>query len=175
MLDSFVLNSKDYQKVEEMNNEMYNLRKYNELVSLEVIKKLENDNFDITVDQIKEYMMKFIKKNWKLILIALLVIFSLNKCTVACNRDTIINKQETEIIYKDSIIKAQSDSLKMLSIRWDENQRGQQNYQSLAIGTKQELTARIEELKNTINNLSIDNTNLKKENKQLKAHLKKYE
>lgn len=119
--------------------------------------------------------MEYIKKNWKIILIAILVIFSLNKCTVACNRDTIINKQETEIIYKDSIIKAQSDSLKMLSIRWDENQRGQQNYQSLAIGTKQELTARIEELKNTINNLSIDNANLKKENKQLKAHLKKYE
>lgn len=45
------------EKIEEMNNEMYNLRKYNELVSLEVIKKLENDNFDISVNQVKEYMM----------------------------------------------------------------------------------------------------------------------
>ena len=33
----------------------------------------------------------------------------------------------------------------------------------------------LDEVKKTINNLSIDNTNLKKENKQLKAHLKKYE
>ena len=38
--------------------------------------------------------MEYIKKNWKIILIAILVIFSLNKCTVACNRDTTINKND---------------------------------------------------------------------------------
>ena len=56
-------------------------------------------------------MMKFIKKNWKIILIVLLVIFSLNKCTVACNRSHTIDNQSTEIVKKDSIIKSKSDSL----------------------------------------------------------------
>lgn len=122
--------------------------------------------------------MKFIKKNWKIILIALLVIFSLNKCTVACNRDTKINKQQIELEKKDSIIKVQADSLKVFSIRWEENQRGQANYQNLAIGTKEELVNTISEMKNTIEfmtnkiqTLTNENVQLKKENKQLKYQL----
>ena len=122
--------------------------------------------------------MEYIKKNWKIILIVLLVVFSLNKCTVACNRDTKINKQQTELIQKDSIIKAQTDSLKAFSIRWEENQRGQANYQNLATGTKQELVNTIGEMKNTIEFmtnkiklLTTENNQLKKENKQLKNQI----
>ena len=122
--------------------------------------------------------MKFIKKNWKLIIIGLLIIFSLNKCTVACNRDTMINKQQSELIQKDSIIKVQEDSLKAFSIRWEENQKGQVNYQNLATGTKQELVNTIGEMKITIENmtnkiqtLTNENTQLKKENKQLKDQI----
>jgi len=115
--------------------------------------------------------MNFIKKNWKIILIVLLVVFSLNKCTVACNRDTKINKQQIELVKKDSIIKLQSDSLKAFAIRWDENQKGQANYQSLAIGTKQELGNIIDEMKNEIQTLTNENNKLKKENKQLKGQL----
>jgi len=122
--------------------------------------------------------MNYIKKHWKEILIVLLVVFSLNKCTVACNRYTKINKQEVELVQKDSIIKVQSDSLKAFSIRWEENQRGQANYQNLAVGTKEELVNTIGEMKNTIEfmtnkiqTLTNENTQLKKENKQLKEQL----
>ena len=123
--------------------------------------------------------MEFIKKNWKIILIVLLIVFSLNKCTVACNRDTKINKQQIELVQKDSIIKAQADSLNAFSIRWEENQKGQANYQNLAIGTKEELVNTIGDMKNTIEfmtnkiqTLTNENNVLKKENKQLKDQLK---
>ena len=122
--------------------------------------------------------MNNIKKYWKEILIGLLVVFSLNKCTVACNRDTKINKQQIELVQKDSIIKVQADSLNAFSIRWEENQRGQANYQNLAVGTKEELVNTIGEMKNTIEfmtnkiqTLTKENTQLKKENKQLKEQL----
>ncbi len=122
--------------------------------------------------------MEYIKKNWKIFLIVLLVVFSLNKCTVACNRDTKINKQQTELIQKDSIIKVQADSLKAFSIRWEENQRGQTNYQNLAVGTKEELVNTIGKMKNTIefmtNKIKLltnENNQLKKENKQLKNQI----
>ena len=124
--------------------------------------------------------MNYIKKHWKEILIALLVVFSLHKCTVACNRDTKISKQQIALVQKDSIIKVQTDSLKAFSIRWEENQRGQANYQNLAVGTKEELVNTIGEMKNTIEfmtnkiqTLTNENTQLKKENKQLKEKLNK--
>ena len=124
--------------------------------------------------------MEFIKKNWKIILIALLIVFSLNKCTVACNRDTKINKQQIELVQKDSIIKAQADSLNAFSIRWEENQKGQANYQNLAIGTKEELVNTIGDMRNTIEfmtnkiqSLTNENNSLKRENKQLKDQLNK--
>lgn len=122
--------------------------------------------------------MEFIKKNWKIILIVLLVLFGMNKCTVSCNRGTKINNQQVELLHKDSIIKAQEDSLKLFAIRWDENKKGQENYQNLATGTKQELTDMINEMKNTVStmtnkvqSLTNENNQLKKENKQLKEQL----
>jgi len=124
--------------------------------------------------------MEFIKKHWKEILIGLLIVFSLNKCTVACNRDTKINKQQIELVQKDSIIKSQNDSLNIFKVRWDENQKGQANYQNLAKGTKQDLENEIESLnnvinayKNQVNSLENQNAKLIKENKQLKNQLNK--
>ena len=123
--------------------------------------------------------MKNIKKYWKEILLGIFISLSLNKCTVACNRDATINKQNIEILQKDSIINVQSDSLKAFSIRWEENQKGQANYQTLVAGTKEELTNTISEMKNTIESmtnkiqsLTNENNQLKKENNKLKQQLK---
>lgn len=122
--------------------------------------------------------MEFIKKNWKIIVIVLLVLFGMNKCTVSCNRGTTINKQQIELVQKDSIIKAQNDSLNIFKVRWDENQKGQANYQNLAKGTKQDLENEIESLNNVINAyknqvdaLKNQNAKLIKENNQLKGQL----
>lgn len=57
-------------------------------------------------------MVNKLKKNWKTILIALLVLFSLNKCTVSCNRQGVIDKQTIELVQKDSIIVAKQDTIK---------------------------------------------------------------
>lgn len=119
--------------------------------------------------------MEFIKKNWKMILIALLVVFSLNKCTVACNRDTKINKQQTELVQKDSIIKVQADSLNILKIRWDDAQTNKNDLVGVALNTKQELVNQVNQLTNDnnilsqkVNQLTSEVNNLKKENKRLK-------
>lgn len=119
--------------------------------------------------------MEKIKKNWKTILIALLVIFSLNRCAVACNRDTKVNKQQVELTQKDSIIRSQKDSLNILKIRWDDLQNSQSTYQEIAIGNQNELVNTIIELKNDIsikeakiNSLVKENTQLKKEYTKLK-------
>ena len=123
--------------------------------------------------------MKFIKKNWKIILIALLVIFSLNKCTVACNRRHTIDNQATEIVKKDSIIKSKSDSLNILKIRWNDAQQSQSTYQGIAIGNRQSLLNEIESLNNIVNTykdqvnkLKSQNNKLIKENNKLKEQLK---
>jgi len=122
--------------------------------------------------------MEFIKKNWKMILIALLVVFSLNKCTVACNRDTKINKQQTELVQKDSIIKVQADSLNILKIRWDDAQTNKNDLVGVALNTKQELVNQVNQLTNDnnilsqkVNQLTSEVNNLKKENKRLKEQL----
>ena len=125
-------------------------------------------------------MMKFIKKNWKIILIALLVIFSLNKCTVACNRSHTIDNQAIEIVKKDSIIKSKSDSLNILKIRWNDAQQSQSTYQGIAIGNQQSLLNEIESLNNIVNaykdqvnKLKSQNNKLTKENNKLKEQLNK--
>ena len=123
--------------------------------------------------------MEFIKKNWKMILIALLIVFSLNKCTVACNRDTKINKQQTELVQKDSIIKVQADSLNILKIRWNDAQTNKNDIVGVALNSKQELTNQVNQLTNEnktlsqkINQLTSEINNLKRENKQLKSQSK---
>lgn len=60
--------------------------------------------------------MDKIKKNWKTILVLLLIVFSLNKCTVSCNRGSKLNKAEKEIVTKDSTIKVMMDSIKSLNV-----------------------------------------------------------
>ncbi len=63
--------------------------------------------------------MEKIKKNWKTILIVVLLLFSLNKCTVSCNRGSKLKKANEELIIKDSIVKTLSDSIKSLNVTID--------------------------------------------------------
>lgn len=55
--------------------------------------------------------MESIKKNWKTILIVILILLFLNKCTVSCNRSNEIDRQTKVINQKQLIIDTQHDSI----------------------------------------------------------------
>lgn len=132
--------------------------------------------------------MNLIKQHWKNILFVLLIIFSLNKCTVACNRDGEINKQKAEIVRQDSIIKSQADSLKYLNIRFTDVQTSKTDLKDIALGNKQELELVVNTLRNEnvdlnkklvdsnrkIKELINENKKLVKENQKLQEQLIKY-
>lgn len=116
--------------------------------------------------------MEKIKKYWKEILIALLVIFCLNKCTTSCSRGRTIKKQNIELTQKDSLIKVQNDSLNILKIRWTDAQTSQNAYQGIAMGNQQELVNQINKLQSEKDDLQVKNNGLSVENKKLKAEIK---
>lgn len=60
-------------------------------------------------------MLEKIKTNWKNILLVLLVIFSLNKCTQSCNRGNKIVDLESTIQYQDSAILEYKSQIAKLS------------------------------------------------------------
>ena len=97
--------------------------------------------------------MEQIKKHWKNILLIVLLLFSLSKCTQSCNRAGTIDKMEAEntelVAKKDSTIKALSDSCTVLNTTikvYEERVSGMQ--QSLDI--QNEAAKRISEAKKNI-------------------------
>lgn len=93
--------------------------------------------------------MEFIKKNWKIIVIALLVLFSLSKCTQSCNRASEISKKEIKVNELDSTINVLKDSITSLNTTikvYEEKVSGLN--QSLSI--QEEAAKRISEAKKNI-------------------------
>ena len=110
--------------------------------------------------------MEWIKKHWKEVLIGLLIIFSLNKCTVACNRGNAVN----ELNLTNSVLVQKVDSLTkvndILSIRLDDGQKSQNAYQNIATGNQKALIDSIAKLRGELNSTqrklnSIQNENIK--------------
>ncbi len=98
--------------------------------------------------------MEQIKKYWKEIVICLLLIFGMNKCTQSCSRGNALNESEvnrvkTEIS-KDSIIKSLNDSITLLNTKlliYEEKVSGLSN----ALTIQDEANKRISEAKKNIN------------------------
>ena len=59
-------------------------------------------------------MKDFLNKHWKNIVIVILVLFSLNKCTVSCNRGNKLKQTNIEIAQRDSVITDMNDTIKHL-------------------------------------------------------------
>ena len=60
-------------------------------------------------------LMKKIKQYWKEILIAVFLLFSMNKCTQSCNRQSVINNQSKQIERLDSVVNVlKADTLEKL-------------------------------------------------------------
>ena len=62
-------------------------------------------------------MLDKIKKNWQIILIVILLLFGLNKCTQSCNRQTKIDEQTTKIEQLDSAL--QKKNSEVVSLKRD--------------------------------------------------------
>ena len=56
------------------------------------------------------------RKNWKNILIVVLVLFSLGKCTQSCNRSLRVDELESEAVAKDSTINSLTKQVELLKI-----------------------------------------------------------
>lgn len=107
-----------------------------------------------------------IKKNWKTILIVLLVLFSLNKCTVSCNRQGVIDKQTTELVKKDSIILSSQDTIKAKQETIEKMMliiEGKNNVTDAHLDNKEFFEYRISKLNDSISTLNRTNTKLNNE------------
>lgn len=94
--------------------------------------------------------MEWIKAHIREIVIVLLVLFSLSKCTQSCNRATEIDQKTMEITALDSTLKVANDSINSLNtvIKVYEEKVAGLN-QSLSI--QDEANKRISEAKKNIN------------------------
>ena len=58
--------------------------------------------------------MNKLKKNWQIIVIVLLLLFSVSKCTQSCNRQGIVNRQAQQIEMLDSLCTSQEQTIQFL-------------------------------------------------------------
>ena len=93
--------------------------------------------------------MEKIKKNWHIIVIVVLLLFGMTKCTQSCNRSTEINKNITTIEQKDSLIKVLSDSVITLNHKIDLLSNDKSNQEKLIESQKESLD-KINEAKKNI-------------------------
>ena len=93
--------------------------------------------------------MEKIKKNWHIIVIVILLLFGMSKCTQSCNRSTEINRNITTIEQKDSLIKILEDSVVTLNHKIDLLSNDKSNQEKL-IESQRESLNKINEAKKNI-------------------------
>ena len=94
--------------------------------------------------------MEKLKKNWYLIVIVILLVFGLSKCSQSCNRQTTIDTQNVELAKRDSTIKMMNDSIVSLSHQIDLLTNDKNNQEKL-VETQQDAINKINEAKKNIN------------------------
>ena len=102
-----------------------------------------------------------IKQHWKVILLCLFVVLWMNRCSVACSRESKIEKLEDQVERRDSLIREMSYELDMKNALLDSEKSHNSNFTSIASDNQAELMKRIY-------NLTEENTKLKEENKHQK-------
>ena len=102
-----------------------------------------------------------IKQHWKVILLCLFVVLWMNRCSVACSRESKIEKLEDQVEVRDSLIREMTYELDMKNALLDSEKSHNSNFTSIASGNQAELMKRIY-------NLTEENTKLKEENKHQK-------
>ena len=102
-----------------------------------------------------------IKQHWKVILLCLFVVLWMNRCSVACSRESKIEKLEDQVETRDSLIREMTYALDMKNALLDSEKSHNSNFTSIASDNQAELMKRIY-------NLTEENTKLKEENKHQK-------
>lgn len=123
-------------------------------------------------------LLEKIKQHWKVILICLLTVLWMNRCSVACSRDTEINKLEdfiefkdSVIIEKDSLIKEISFELDMKNALLDSEKSHNSNFTSIASDNQTILHNKIRTLSEENRRLKSLANSLSKEIETLKEQL----
>ena len=107
------------------------------------------------------HFVEKIKQHWKVILLCLFVVLWMNRCSVACSRESKIEKLEDQVEHRDSLIREMTYELDMKNALLDSEKSHNSNFTSIASGNQAELMKRIY-------NLTEENTKLKEENKHQK-------
>ena len=107
------------------------------------------------------HFIEKIKQHWKVILLCLFVVLWMNRCSVACSRESKIEKLEDQVEKRDSLIREMTYELDMKNALLDSEKSHNSNFTSIASDNQAELMKRIY-------NLTEENTKLKEENKHQK-------
>ena len=109
-----------------------------------------------------------IKQHWKVILLCLFVVLWMNRCSVACSRESKIEKLEDQVEQRDSllskrdsIIREMAFELDMKNALLDSEKSHNNNFTSIASDNQAVLMKKIYKL-------SEENTKLKEDNKRHK-------
>lgn len=94
--------------------------------------------------------MEKLKKNWQIIVIVVLLVFGLSKCSQSCNRQTTIDTQNIELAKRDSTMKVMNDSIVSLNHKIDLLTNDKTNQEKL-VETQQDAINKINEAKKNIN------------------------
>ena len=109
-----------------------------------------------------------IKQHWKVILLCLFVVLWMNRCSVACSRESKIEKLEDQVEQRDSllskrdsIIREMTFELDMKNALLDSEKSHNSNFTSIASDNQAVLMKKVYKL-------SEENTKLKEDNKRHK-------
>ena len=110
-----------------------------------------------------------IKQHWKVILLCLFVVLWMNRCSVACSRESKIEKLEDQVeqrdsllFERDSIIREMTFELDMKNALLDSEKSHNSNFTSIASDNQAVLMRKVR-------NLTQENTKLKEDNKRHKT------
>ena len=135
-----------------------------------VVKKVVNKPI-----QNKETLIDKIKRNWKNILLIILILFSVNKCTSSCTRGKQIDKLNYQIVQMDSVIHANGIELDKLNMRLDDAQTSIDSYKGIATGNQRDLVDKVSTLTEENKQLKSQVTSLTKENTKLNKKISELE
>ena len=109
-----------------------------------------------------------IKQHWKVILLCLFVVLWMNRCSVACSRESKIEKLEDQVEQRDSLLSKRDSIIREMTFELDmknallvSEKSHNNNFTSIASDNQAVLMKKIY-------NLSEENTKLKEDNKRHK-------